>query len=117
MLADQSDVGNNYNSVHKMHLFNLKLRRKLKYVDAIYYCPYDESVINRSRKPFPGMVQRAAQHFNLDLAQCIVVGDSVNDVLMAENAKVPRKVIVSENEFDTGGIQYEMVASLADVIL
>ncbi|MGN0153211.1 MAG: hypothetical protein ACI4A3_02080 [Lachnospiraceae bacterium] len=57
VLADQSDVGNNYNSVRKMHLFNLKLRRKLKYVDAIYYCPYDEGVINEKSNP-PAMLGR-----------------------------------------------------------
>ncbi len=61
------------------------------YVDAIYYCPhhpdrgFDGEVIEFKiecdcRKPKPGMLLRASEEYNIDLAQSWMVGDSDRDV-------------------------------------
>ena len=59
-------------------------------LDAIYYCPHhptEGELPYRQdcdcRKPKPGLLIRAAQDFNLDLAQCFVVGDRYRDIEMA----------------------------------
>lgn len=59
-------------------------------IDAIYYCPHHpESEIveyRRScecRKPGPGMLQQAAETFDLDLTECFVIGDRYSDVAAA----------------------------------
>jgi len=55
-------------------------------VDAIYACPFHPEgfgEFRRShpwRKPKPGMLLAAAQQLNLDLAESIMVGDSMVDI-------------------------------------
>jgi histidinol-phosphate phosphatase family protein len=61
-------------------------------VDAIYFCPRaplqkDPTVIeDPMRKPGPGMLLQAAEEHGLDLAQSVMVGDTVSDMLAGRNA-------------------------------
>lgn len=68
-----------------------QLERKGARVDAVYYCPHHPEIgseIYRQncdcRKPKPGMLYRAAEDFNLDLAECVVIGDRFRDYAMAQ---------------------------------
>lgn len=67
------------------------------YVDAIYYCPHhphkgyegeipELKIECECRKPKPGMILEAAKHFNIDLSQSWMVGDSENDILAGKAA-------------------------------
>ncbi len=67
------------------------------YLDAIYYCPHhpDAGYIGEvaelkfdcdCRKPKPGLLNKAAQHFNIDLQKSWMVGDSWRDVAAGKNA-------------------------------
>src|SRR5437762_6219708 len=62
-------------------------------LDAIYYCAHHPSVGEPPyrldcdcRKPRPGLIQRAAADFRLDLARCWMVGDRYGDTELARNA-------------------------------
>jgi D-glycero-D-manno-heptose 1,7-bisphosphate phosphatase len=50
-----------------------------------YYCP---SMTGPDRKPNPGMINRAAQEYDLDLSRCLMVGDMDSDKEAAANAGV-----------------------------
>jgi D-glycero-D-manno-heptose 1,7-bisphosphate phosphatase len=59
-------------------------------IDDIYYCPHHpEAEVEQyrldcdCRKPFPGMMRRAAQKFDLELEHSFVVGDRYVDIQMA----------------------------------
>lgn len=61
-------------------------------LDATYYCPHHPSVgappyrqACGCRKPKPGMLERGAREFGLDLNRCYVVGDKVSDVYFAHS--------------------------------
>lgn len=67
------------------------------YINALYYCPHHpdsgfegevkELKINCDcRKPKPGLILRAAEHFNIDLSESWMIGDSDTDVLCGKNA-------------------------------
>ena len=67
------------------------------YLDAIYFCPHHpdrgfagENPLYKTdcdcRKPKPGMLLRAAQEMNIDMAQSVMVGDTMTDVQTAQNA-------------------------------
>ena len=67
------------------------------YIDGLYYCPHhkDKGFPGEipelkfdcdCRKPKIGMLLKAAEDFNIDLSQSIVIGDSTLDIKMAENA-------------------------------
>jgi histidinol-phosphate phosphatase family protein len=67
------------------------LGEKGAWFDSIYFCPHhpdgqDGSKKNAyvcvcdCRKPAPGMLQRAAQFFNIDLSKSFIVGDTWRDI-------------------------------------
>ncbi|MEO1606452.1 MAG: HAD family hydrolase [Pseudomonadota bacterium] len=61
-------------------------------VDGLYFCPRaptqkDQRVIeDPMRKPGPGMLFKAAEDHDLDLARSWMVGDSLSDMLAGKNA-------------------------------
>ena len=55
-------------------------------IDAIYYCPHEESAACGCRKPLPGMLLAAAQEHHIDLLASWMIGDSDMDVLAGRNA-------------------------------
>ena len=67
------------------------------YIDGLYFCPhhphkgYNGEVAElkidcNCRKPKPGMLLKAAQEFNIDLAQSWMIGDGENDIIAGKNA-------------------------------
>lgn len=44
-------------------------------IEGVYYCPHSEADGCGCRKPQPGLVLQAQQDYQLDLAQCYLVGD------------------------------------------
>ena len=90
-----------------------QLEREGVRLDAIYYCPHhptDGELPYRQdcdcRKPKPGMLCRAAAEFNLDLTECVVIGDRFRDYVMAQ-AVGGRGVLVltgyGQEELASGG--------------
>jgi len=64
-------------------------------IDAVYFCPHHPNasikkyrVVCRCRKPRPGMILRAAKEHGIDLKKSFFVGDSTQDTLAANRAKV-----------------------------
>ncbi len=55
-------------------------------IDGAYYCPHIPSAQCGCRKPRPGMLLRAAETWNIDLATSVLVGDSMADVEAARAA-------------------------------
>lgn len=73
------------------------LGQKGAYLDAIYFCPHhphkgyegerpELKFDCECRKPKPGMLLKAAQEFNIDLAQSWMIGDGENDIKAGMNA-------------------------------
>ncbi|HKX32716.1 MAG TPA: HAD family hydrolase [Blastocatellia bacterium] len=63
------------------------LTREGARIDATYYCPhhpkYGESPYRRDcdcRKPKPGLIERAAKDFHLNLKESFVIGDRARDL-------------------------------------
>ena len=52
-------------------------------IDAIFYCPHSDESNCACRKPKPGMFERIAACFNIDLADTHAVGDSRRDLQTA----------------------------------
>lgn len=86
------------------------LGQKGAYIDGLYYCPhhphkgYEGEVVELKidcdcRKPKPGMILKAAEDFNIDLAQSWMIGDGDNDICagLAAGCNVAR--VDEENDF------------------
>ncbi len=96
VVTNQSGVGRGYFSERLVRQANAKISKELAakgaHLDGFYYCPHHPtaSVIEyrkdcRCRKPSTGMLEEAAQRFNLDLKSSFVVGDSYRDMQLAFN--------------------------------
>lgn len=79
------------------------------FLNAIYYCPHhphkgfsgeipELKIECDCRKPKPGMLLRAAQDLNIDLAQSWMVGDGETDILAGKSAGCHTALLTGEEE-------------------
>jgi D-glycero-D-manno-heptose 1,7-bisphosphate phosphatase len=91
VITNQSGVARGYFPESILADIHQRLRAELARfcarVDAIYYCPHHpEGILEeyrsecRCRKPGIGLLERAAQEHNLELASSFIVGDKYLDV-------------------------------------
>jgi len=93
-------------------------------IDAIYYCAHHPSVGEPPyrvacdcRKPLPGLINRAAAEFDVDLKSSWMIGDRYSDVELARNAGVKSMFVLSgygrgewEHQRTTWSAQPDLVA-------
>lgn len=97
VLTNQSGIARGYLTeefllqTHKLMEDSLRLQGAR--LDAIYYCPhhpdFGQPPYRRDcdcRKPKPGLIEKAAKEFDLDLTGCFVIGDRYRDVEMGHAA-------------------------------
>jgi D-glycero-D-manno-heptose 1,7-bisphosphate phosphatase len=58
-------------------------------IDAFFVCPHRPDEACGCRKSQPGLLLQAAHQFGLDLARCVMVGDSISDYAAATAAGCP----------------------------
>jgi len=74
------------------------LREFGAHVDAFYFCPHADEDRCACRKPQPGLILRAAQEWDVDLAASFLVGDDERDILAARRAGVRARQIPSNGD-------------------
>jgi D-glycero-D-manno-heptose 1,7-bisphosphate phosphatase len=57
-------------------------------VDDVFCCPHEEDECE-CRKPKPGLILKAAQKWEVDLAQSVFIGDNESDQQLASNCGIP----------------------------
>jgi D-glycero-D-manno-heptose 1,7-bisphosphate phosphatase len=79
-----------------------ELRRQGVSLDGVYHCPHlpDAPLVAwrrqcACRKPRPGMLQRAARDLQLDLRDCVVIGDSADDIAAGRAAGVAAAIRIA----------------------
>jgi D-glycero-D-manno-heptose 1,7-bisphosphate phosphatase len=86
-----------------------------------YYCPHHPEGQGQykkecfDRKPGPGMILRAAEDLNLDLARSVMVGDRCSDVGAANAACVGRMFLLAGTEAGKCNGEYQAVGDLSEV--
>ena len=107
LITNQSGVERGYfpeSQVHEVHdILRAELARHNAKLDAIYFCPHHPDTGCACRKPRPGMLLRAHQELDIDLAQSYMVGDRYLDVDTANAAKVRSVLVMTGN----GRSEYE----------
>ena len=94
IISNQSGVSRGYFSerdVHNLHKWiNLQLSEHNVKIDDFFFAtehPNTETSKTR-RKPSPRMIEEAIKKYNLNRADCFMVGDKDIDVLAAKNANI-----------------------------
>ncbi|MEA2172528.1 MAG: D-glycero-D-manno-heptose 1,7-bisphosphate phosphatase [Blastocatellia bacterium] len=106
LVTNQAGVARGYfteemiGSVH--NVLRAEMERGGARLDAIYYCAHHPSVGQPPyrfdcdcRKPKPGLIHRAAEELEIDLAQSWMVGDRYSDIELARNAGVSAAFVLS----------------------
>jgi D-glycero-D-manno-heptose 1,7-bisphosphate phosphatase len=106
VITNQSGVARGFfaeamvGAIHE-HL-TIELANASARLDAIYYCPHHPSIGDvpyridcDCRKPKPGLILKAAQEYNIDLAQSWMIGDRYSDIELARNAGVHSALVLS----------------------
>jgi len=94
VITNQSAVARGLLSESGLREIHRELTRLLAisgaFLDAIYYCPHHPTeglgayrIDCDCRKPKAGLIQRASEELNLDLARSYVVGDQPSDMELA----------------------------------
>jgi D-glycero-D-manno-heptose 1,7-bisphosphate phosphatase len=93
-------------------------------IDRVYYSPYHPAhgvgryrVDSPDRKPKPGMLLRAREDFNLDLASSVLIGDQLSDIQAAESAGVGTKIFLRPGAAEAQEGQYHVSGSLETIRL
>ena len=97
VITNQAGVARGYFGEDKVKEIHQEMKRQLRekdaYLDGIYYCPHHptEGIGEYKkncwrRKPNPGMLEKAAKDFDLDLSQSYVIGDQLTDIKLGNNA-------------------------------
>ena len=119
LITNQAGVARGYftedviGAVH--NLLAQELARGGARLDAIYYCPHHPSVGEPPyrfdcdcRKPKPGLIRRAADEFDIDLAGSWMIGDRYSDTELARNAGLRAALVLSG--YGRGEWEYQRAA-------
>lgn len=99
-----------WGELHEIHRkMETLLGKDGAYIDGIYICPHhpDKGFEGERpeykfdcdcRKPKPGLFMQAANDFNIDLSQSIMIGDSERDVEAGKNTGCKASVLVENNK-------------------
>lgn len=80
-------------------------------IDAVYHCPDLESP---DRKPASGMFFKAQKAFDLNMTDCLCLGDSETDVQAALGAGVEKAFLIAPP--DTASAAFKIVQSPQEVV-
>jgi len=60
-------------------------------ITQVYFCPHHPDITGycACRKPAPGMILQAVREHDLDILQCILIGDKESDLQAGRNAGIP----------------------------
>ena len=100
-----------WEELHEIHKkMETLLGKDGAYIDGIYICPHhpvkgfegerpEYKFDCECRKPKPGLLLQAAQDFNIDLLQSVMIGDSERDIEAGQNAgaKISFRLKTNEN--------------------
>lgn len=85
--SNQSGLGRGLFDVSTLNAMHAKMHGLLAdvggRVDAVFYCPHAPEAGCHCRKPEPGLLEQIGERYGIDLKGVPMVGDTLNDVLVA----------------------------------
>lgn len=112
VITNQSGVARGFFTEDALNDMNEYLQKETG-VDAIYYCPHHpqgkiESYTKKCdcRKPEIGLLQRAAERFDIDMEHSYMVGDRASDIQTGQNAGI--RTILLESGYGTKRLEAEV---------
>ncbi|MCX5700345.1 MAG: HAD family hydrolase [Candidatus Omnitrophica bacterium] len=100
--SNQAGVGKGTYSQKTLDIITRKMLTDIDKVggkiDKVYYCTHRKDAGCACRKPKPGILKKAAKEYGFDLKKAYFVGDTIRDVITAENAGCKSILVLSGRE-------------------
>ncbi len=104
--TNQAGVARGYFTEDLIPVVHERLRKQLAeegaYLDAIYYCPHhpqgevkEYAIDCPCRKPNPGMLEKAASDFSIDLEKSYIIGDKITDIELARKVNAVGIIVLT----------------------
>lgn len=85
--TNQSGIGRGLFDIETLNRIHDKMHRMLHeiggHIEAVFFCPNTNDA-DPYRKPNPGMLEDVAKRLNIQLADTLVIGDSLRDIQAAQ---------------------------------
>ncbi len=98
IITNQSVINRNMVSLDGLEYIHSMMKSAFKSgggeIKDIFYCPHIPEDRCDCRKPEPGLIYRAQKTYHIDLANSVMVGDSVKDIMCARNAGCGHGILV-----------------------
>ncbi len=98
IITNQSAINRNMVSSAELEYIHSMMKSVLESgggkIKDIFYCPHTPENKCNCRKPKPGLIYKAKKTYNIDLANSVMVGDSVKDIMCARNAGCGHNILV-----------------------
>ena len=109
VVTNQSGIGRGFYTEEDFQVLTDCMRTELSEhgvsIAGVYFCPHlPEATLPHyrktceCRKPGPGLIHRAAEELDIDLARSAMVGDKDSDMQAALAAGIPRRYQVTSGE-------------------
>lgn len=127
--SNQSGIDRGLFDMDTLNSIHDKMHRAVKAaggrIDAIFYCPHSADSNCDCRKPKPGMFERIAGCFNIDLTNAYAVGDSLRDLQAAATSGAKPVLVLSgkgkatqaDGGMPEGTLVFDDLAAVVEYIL
>lgn len=88
-------------------------------IESVIYCPHRPEDFCACRKPAPGLLYLAAERYQLDLSEALVVGDSLADIDAGRAAGCTGMFVLTgrgREQLEVSGLQYQDVPVADDLL-
>jgi len=106
VVTNQSGIARNYYSERDFNTLSTwmidEFFKNNINISKVYYCPHHPNISGECscRKPNPGMLLKAKEEFDLDMANSIIIGDKERDIEAGLNAGLSETYLFdSDNNF------------------
>jgi len=86
VVTNQPDVNRGFITADEVARVHEKITSQHPSIRKIYFCPHDDRAHCDCRKPKPGLLHLAAEDYNINLEESILVGDRWRDIDAGNNA-------------------------------
>jgi D-glycero-D-manno-heptose 1,7-bisphosphate phosphatase len=124
--TNQGSVGKGMITEEELSAINFRMLSMLgaegAELDGIYVCPHhpngsvpEYTMECECRKPRPGLLERAASENDLDLSQCVMIGDTIRDLEAGRSAGARAILVLTGHGPDTAALDHGAEHVAADL--
>lgn len=115
VVTNQSGIARGYFTESDLSEIHDKMKSDLKeygaQVDDIFYCPHHPDDNCYDRKPNPGLLEKAAEKYDIDKSSSYIIGDNLKDVQAGKNFGVKTILLSGDKEKESVSISPEYMAT------